>query len=79
MGLVPLALSSNQYMLRLLKQRWRTLHKLVFPIAVLQIIHLFWLTRSDYTEPLMYSAALALLIGYRIVRWRRRRVGLPQQ
>ncbi|MDP5058470.1 MAG: ferric reductase-like transmembrane domain-containing protein, partial [Pseudomonadales bacterium] len=62
LGLLPLALTSNRYMIGKLKRRWQLLHRLVFPVAVLQIVHLFWLTRSDYTEPLMYSAALSLLI-----------------
>jgi sulfoxide reductase heme-binding subunit YedZ len=69
-GLVPLAMTSNQYMMRRLKQRWKKLHLLVFPIVILQLVHLFWLTRSDYTEPLAYSAVVVLLIGYRLfTRW----------
>jgi sulfoxide reductase heme-binding subunit YedZ len=73
LGLLPLALTSNKFMIGKLKKRWQLLHRLVFPIAVLQIVHLFWLTRSDYTEPLMYSAALSLLIAYRITKWQQRR------
>jgi sulfoxide reductase heme-binding subunit YedZ len=66
LGLVPLAVTSNQYMLRRLKQRWKKLHLLVFPIVLLQLAHLFWLTRSDYTEALVYSVAVASLLGYRL-------------
>ena len=74
LGLLPLALTSNRYMIGKLKRRWQLLHRLVFPVAVLQIVHLFWLTRSDYTEPLMYSAALSLLIAYRITKRQQRRL-----
>jgi sulfoxide reductase heme-binding subunit YedZ len=74
-GLVPLAVTSNQYMMRRLKQRWKKLHLLVFPIVILQLVHLFWLTRSDYTEPLAYSAVVALLIGHRLFTRQRRAAG----
>jgi sulfoxide reductase heme-binding subunit YedZ len=75
LGLVPLAVTSNQYMMRRLKQRWKKLHLLVFPVVILQLVHLFWLTRSDYTEPLAYSAVVALLIGYRLFTRQRRTAG----
>jgi sulfoxide reductase heme-binding subunit YedZ len=67
LGLVPLAVTSNQYMLRRLKQRWKKLHLLVFPVVIIQLAHLFWLTRTDYTEPLAYSVVVVLLLGYRLV------------
>jgi sulfoxide reductase heme-binding subunit YedZ len=72
LGLVPLAVTSNQHMLRRLKQRWKKLHLLVFPVVVLQLAHLFWLTRSDYTEPVVYGVVVALLIGYRLFNRPRR-------
>lgn len=72
-GLVPLALTSNRLMMRLMKRRWRLLHQLVYPVAVLQLTHLFWLTRSDYAEPFIYSVVFLLLMGYRVFKWRQRR------
>jgi methionine sulfoxide reductase heme-binding subunit len=76
--LVPLALTSNHLMMRLMKRRWRLLHQLVYPIAMLQIVHLFWLTRSDYAEPIAYSVVFALLMAYRFIRWRQRQSGMAQ-
>ncbi len=76
LGLVPLAVTSNQYMLRRLKQRWKKLHLLVVPVVIIQLAHLFWLTRTDYTEPLAYSVVVALLLGYRLVN-RAQRVSRP--
>ncbi len=67
-GLVPLAATSNRWMMRRLKQRWKRLHSLVYPIAVLAIVHLLWLTRSDYREVFLYSAVLVVLLGYRVVK-----------
>jgi len=48
------------------------LHQWVYVIAVLQIAHVLWLTRSDYTEPLLYSAVLAVLMGYRVLKYSQR-------
>ncbi|MBD3647707.1 MAG: sulfoxide reductase heme-binding subunit YedZ [Pseudomonadales bacterium] len=67
-GLVPLALTSNQWAMRRLKQRWKKLHSLVYGIAVLAVIHLLWLTRSDYGEVFLYGAVLVFLLGYRVSR-----------
>ena len=67
-GLVPLALTSNQWMMRRLKQRWKTLHRLIYAIVVLGLIHLFWLTRSSYYEVFVYAVITAALLGYRIYR-----------
>lgn len=63
---LPLALTSNQYMMRKLKRRWKTLHQLVYPIAILVILHYWWLVKQDITEPALYALALALLLLTRI-------------
>lgn len=67
LAMLPLAVTSNRYMQRKLKRNWARLHKLVYGIAILVIIHFFWQTRSDFTEPLMYSALLAVLLSYRLL------------
>ena len=41
---------------------------LVYPAAVLAIVHFVWLTRSDFTEPVIYGSILAVLLGERLVR-----------
>lgn len=69
-GLLPLAATSNRWMMRRLKQRWQKLHRLVYAIAVLAIIHLLWLVRSDYAEVAAYGFILLLLLGYRAARSR---------
>jgi sulfoxide reductase heme-binding subunit YedZ len=76
-GLIPLAATSNQWMMRRLKQRWKRLHRIIYGIAVAAIIHLLWLTRSDYGEVAAYAAVLAVLLGYRIARSARRRQFMP--
>jgi sulfoxide reductase heme-binding subunit YedZ len=65
--LVPLAATSNSRMIRRLGgQRWKRLHRLVYPAAIGANIHFFWLVKSDIREPLLYSVILAILLSYRL-------------
>jgi len=68
MLLIPLAMTSTQAMMRRLARRWQLLHRLIYPIALLGVIHYLWLVKKDMTEPLIYAAALALLLVMRL-RW----------
>jgi len=63
--LIPLAITSNNKMMRLLKKNWIKLHKLVYVIAVLGILHFLWLVKADTQEPLIYASILLILLGYR--------------
>jgi sulfoxide reductase heme-binding subunit YedZ len=71
--LVPLAITSTQGWMRRLGRRWGQLHKAVYVIAVLAVLHFWWLVKSDIREPALYAAILALLLGWRAVRALRRR------
>jgi sulfoxide reductase heme-binding subunit YedZ len=64
--LLPLALTSNRWMMRLLKKNWQRLHRLVYAIAILAVLHYWWLVKSDIREPLLYALILALLLAVRI-------------
>jgi len=64
--LIPLAATSNYAMMRRLGRRWQQLHRLVYPIALLGVIHYLWLVKKDMTEPLIYGAVLALLLAMRL-------------
>jgi sulfoxide reductase heme-binding subunit YedZ len=68
LGMFPLAVTSTRGMQRRLRHNWQRLHQLIYPVAILAIIHFIWQTRSDFTEPLMYSAVLALLLSFRVYR-----------
>lgn len=63
--LVPLAVTSTQGWMRRLGRRWGQLHKLVYAIGVLAVLHFWWLVKSDIREPLLYAGILALLLGWR--------------
>lgn len=72
--LVPLAVTSTHGWMRRLGRRWGQLHKLIYPIAVLAVLHFWWLVKSDIREPALYAGLLALLLGWRAVHaWRRKR------
>lgn len=66
--LIPLGLTSTRGWQRRLGRNWRRLHGLVYPAAVLAIVHFIWLSRSDFTEPLIYASILAFLLGERLIR-----------
>ena len=63
---IPLAATSNQYMMKKLKSKWKALHKTVYLIAILAVVHFLLLVKKDLTEPLYYTAVLLILFGIRI-------------
>ena len=69
--LIPLAVTSTDGMRRRLKRRWNALHRLVYPIAILGVWHFWWQVKQDIAQPLIFATVLAILLGYRL--WRRRR------
>ncbi|TLY63836.1 MAG: sulfoxide reductase heme-binding subunit YedZ [Gammaproteobacteria bacterium] len=73
--LLPLALTSTNGMMRRLGARWQRLHRLIYPIAALAVWHFYWQVKRDVREPLLYLGILALLLGYRLLRWQLRRAG----
>ena len=73
MLLLPLALTSTNGMVRRLGgKHWQRLHRLVYIIAILGVVHFWWLVKSDIRQPLIYATVLALLLGYRLI-WAVRR------
>jgi methionine sulfoxide reductase heme-binding subunit len=62
---IPLAVTSNNAMMRRLKANWKKLHQLVYLIAILGVLHFWWLVKKDVTEPFYYAATLAFLLGVR--------------
>ena len=70
--LIPLAATSTNGMVRRLgARRWQRLHQLVYLIGIGGIVHFLWLVKSDITQPVIYGAILALLLGFRL--WDRAR------
>lgn len=65
--LIPLAFTSSDKMMRRLKRNWVKLHSLIYVIGVLAVFHFLWLVKADTREPLIYAAALLVLLAYRAV------------
>ena len=64
--LVPLALTSSKRMIRLLKDKWKKLHKLVYIISLLGITHYLWLVKVVTAEPLIYLIIIVILLTLRV-------------
>jgi methionine sulfoxide reductase heme-binding subunit len=71
--LVPLALTSNDVMVRKLGRRWMVLHRLIYVIAVLSMLHFWWMRagKNNFAEPLIMGAIVAVLLVLRLIRARR--------
>ncbi|MHB8911315.1 MAG: protein-methionine-sulfoxide reductase heme-binding subunit MsrQ [Lysobacter sp.] len=66
--LVPLAITSTQAAIRRLGRNWARLHRLVYAIAMLAVLHFWWLVKSDVREPLLYAVILTVLLAWRLGR-----------
>lgn len=66
LGLLALAVTSNRYSQRRLGRRWKSLHKLVYAVLLLGLLHMLWIVRSDLQEWLIYAAVGAVLLIIRI-------------
>ena len=70
--LTPLALTSFNRAIKIMgAKRWQLLHKLVYVIAGLGILHFFWMRsgKNDFNEVFVYAAILSALLGWRVVQW----------
>ncbi len=63
---IPLAATSNSYMIKRLKTNWKKLHQAVYLIAILAVIHFWMLVKKDLTEPIYYAVALIVLLVIRL-------------
>ncbi len=72
--LLPLAATSTNAMVRRLgAARWQSLHRLVYVIAILGVVHFWWLVKKDIREPALFAMILTVLLGARlVVMWRKR-------
>lgn len=66
--LVPLALTSNNWSVRRLGQRWRQLHRLTYVAVLLGGLHYIWLVKGIQLEPLVYMAVILCLLAFRFAK-----------
>ena len=64
--LIPLAITSSDKMVRLLKQNWKKLHRLVYVISIFGVLHFIWLSKTIFFKPLIFLIILIILLLFRI-------------
>ena len=64
--MLPLAITSTQAMRRRLARNWNRLHWLIYPIAILGVVHFWMSVKQDVTEPLIYAVIIGLSFAARI-------------
>ena len=63
--LLPLAFTSTKKAIIYLKDKWKKLHRLIYLISILGIIHFIWLVKKDLTEPIIYAVIIVILLLFR--------------
>jgi sulfoxide reductase heme-binding subunit YedZ len=63
--LIPLAVTSNKRMMKILKDKWKKLHRLIYLISLFGAIHYLWLVKRDLTEPLIFLTVILILLAFR--------------
>ena len=64
--LIPLAVTSSERMVRLLKQNWKKIHRLIYIIGIFGVLHYIWLSKTIFFKPLIFLILLIILLLFRI-------------
>ena len=64
--LVPLAITSSQKMMKLLKNNWKKIHRLIYANAIFGSLHYIWLSKTIFFKPLIYFIIIVVLLLLRI-------------
>ena len=64
--LIPLAVTSTNKMVKRLGKRWKSLHQLIYVVAVFSIFHYLWLVKADILYPVIYGILLIVLLSIRV-------------
>ena len=63
--LIPLAITSSDKMVRILKHNWKKLHKLIYIISIFGVLHFIWLSKTIFFKPLIFLIILIILLLFR--------------
>lgn len=66
LGLLALAVTSNRFSIRKLGRKWKALHRLVYGILLLALLHMLWVVRADLGEWLAYALIGGALLAMRL-------------
>ncbi len=72
--LIPLAATSPRALVRRLGRRWQILHRAIYAIALLAVLHFWWMKagKHDLGQPKLYGAIVLALLAARLFAWWRR-------
>ncbi len=64
--LIPLAITSSQKMMKILKHNWKKIHKLIYVIAIFGALHYIWLSKTIFFKPLIFAIIILILLMLRL-------------
>jgi len=77
--MMPLAVTSPYKIRKTMGANWKKLHRLVYPAAILAVLHYFFLVKSDLTQPVLYAAIVGMLLLWRLGKWIRKNSVITQR
>ena len=64
--LIPLAITSSDKMMRILKHNWKKIHRLIYVIGIFGVLHFIWLSKTIFFKPLIFLVILIILLLFRV-------------
>ena len=64
--LIPLAITSSNKMMKILKHNWKKIHKLIYVIGIFGVLHFIWLSKTIFFKPLIFLVILIILLLFRV-------------
>ena len=64
--LIPLAITSSDRMVKILKKNWKKLHSLIYIISIFGVLHFIWLSKTIFFKPLIFLIILIFLLLFRV-------------
>ena len=64
--LIPLAITSSNKMMKILKHNWKKIHRLIYVIGIFGVLHFIWLSKTIFFKPLIFLIILIILLLFRI-------------
>ena len=64
--LIPLAITSSDKMVKILKKNWKKLHRLIYLISIFGVLHFIWLSKTIFFKPLIFLIILVILLLFRV-------------
>ena len=64
--LIPLAITSSNKMMKILKHNWKKIHRLIYVIGIFGVLHFIWLSKTIFFKPLIFLVILIILLLFRV-------------